>query len=323
MMIDIVPFAEKICQKRLGIHHILVKQKNELVASFHFQPTDRRSDIHSATKSIVSLAVGIAVDEGLFTLDSRPVEILGHHLPEAYDKKWDRVTVRNLLTMSSGHAHKLMDGYSLIPGVVNRDDLENPDWVNYAFSQSLQLNPGERFVYNNACPHILARMIIELSGENLIDWLRPRLFEPMDIRNPQWYTDPLGYTCGPGGLQLTAEEFSRFAQLCLQNGQWNGRQLVPKDYIQEASSCQIANSFDESLCNTSDMTAGYGYFFWRTLRDDAYYLAGWGGQLAIVLPKFEATITMKSYEFNSQAVMDIIWETIIPQLGHLGQGMED
>lgn len=313
MKLDIVPFAEKVCQKKLGIHHILVRQKDKTIASFHFQPTDRREDIHSATKSIVSLAVGIAIDEGILTLDTRPVDVLKKQLPNDYDKKWDQVKVKYLLTMSSGHDHKLLDGYSLIPGIVNRDELENLDWVNYAFSQPLRLNPGERFVYNNACPHILSRMITELTGENLIDWLRPRLFEPLGIRNPQWYTDPLGYTCGPGGLQLTVEEFSRIAQLCLQNGKWNGRKIVSEDYLKTAVSRQIETCEDATLCNRSDDTAGYGFFFWRTYRDDAYYLSGWAGQLAIILPKFDATITLNSYEFQIQEVMDVIWETIVSQ----------
>ncbi|MDD3251104.1 MAG: serine hydrolase [Lachnospiraceae bacterium] len=313
MGIDIAPFAEQVCQKKLGVHHILVKQKDKTVAEFHFQQTDRRTDIHSATKSIVSLAVGIAIDEGLLSLDTKPVEILNRYLPKYYDEHWNQVRVRHLLMMSSGHDHKLMDGYSMIPGSINRDDLENLDWVNYTFSQSLQLKPGEKFVYNNACPHILARMICELTGENLIDWLQPRLFEPLKIANPQWLTDPLGYTCGPGGLQLTTEEFSRIAQLCLNHGKWNGCQLVSAEYIQEATGRRIETCQEAQFCDTSDITAGYGYFFWRAYRDEAYYLSGWGGQLAIVLPKYEAVIALHSYEFDTQILMDTIWKTIVSQ----------
>ena len=313
MKLNIVPFAEAVCQKNLGVHHVVVKKENKTAAAFDFQPTDRRSDIHSASKSVVSLAVGIAVEEGLLKLDTRPAEILSRHLPDSYDKVWDQVSVRNLLTMSSGHDHKLMDGYSLIPGNVNRDDLENPDWVNYAFSQPLQMKPGEKFVYNNACPHILSRMISELTGENLLDWLRPRLFEPLEIHNPQWLTDPQGYTCGPGGVLLTTEEFSRLAELCLQEGTWKGRQLVSAEYIREASKCQIVTCEDPAKQNTSDTTAGYGYFFWKAYRDDAYYMSGWAGQMAIIIPKYNATVTMHSYNFDGQALMDAVWDKIVSQ----------
>lgn len=95
-------------------------------------------------------------------------------------------------------------------------------------------------------------MISEKTGMHMIDWLRPRLFDPLEIYNPQWYTDPLGYTCGPGGLQVTTEEFSRLGQLCLQKGNWKGKQLIPKEYISEATSFQIATCSDEKLKNTND-----------------------------------------------------------------------
>ena len=92
----------------------------------------------------------MAIDEGLFTLDTRPTDILSKYVPDTIDPAWHQVTVKHLLTMSSGHDRKLMDGYSLTPGATNRDDLENKDWVNYTFSQDLDLEPGQKFVYNNS-----------------------------------------------------------------------------------------------------------------------------------------------------------------------------
>ena len=313
MKIDIVPFAEAVCQKKLGVHHALVHCGGELAAAFHFQPTDRRCEIHSATKSVVSLAAGMAMEEGLFTLDTRPVEVLSSHVPASCDPAWQKVSVKHLLTMSSGHNRKLMDGYSLIPGTVNRDDLENKDWVNYTFSQSLDLEPGAKFVYNNSCPHLISRMITQLTGENLIDWLRPRLFDPLEIHNPQWGTDPLGYTCGPGGLLLSAEEYSRIVRLYLQQGQWNGKQLVPRAYMAQAVSRQVETAAPEDA-DRDDSTAGYGFFVWRAYRDNAYYLFGWAGQMGIVLPDYNACVTLSSYEFQTQALMDAVWDTIVPQL---------
>lgn len=314
LKLDIVPFAERVCQKRLGVQHVIVMKDDEVHAKFDFEPTDRRSEIHSATKSVVSIAVGIAIGERLFDLDTRPAEVLKKYLPEEYDKTWDSVTVRDLLTMRSGHDHKLMDGYSLEPGVENRDDLENQEWVNYIFSQPLQVKPGTQFVYNNACPHLLSRMIAEISGQNLIDWLKKRLFEPLEIHNPQWGTDPLGYTCGPGGLQLTTEEYARITQLCLHKGKWHGKQLVPEAYMEAALGKQTETAADSASAGTGDLTSGYGYFFWKARRNQASFLYGWAGQLGIILPGQHATVTMKSYEFDIQALMDAVWDTIVPQL---------
>lgn len=314
MKINIIPFAEQICQQHLAVNHIVVRQHGNIEAKFDFQATTRRENIHSATKSIVSMAVGMAIEEGYLTYESRPTEILAAHLPEQYDKNWDQVTLRHLLTMSSGHKVKLLDGYSLVPGKVNRDDLENTDWINVGFSHPLDMKPGEKFIYNNVCPYLITRMLVEVTGENLIDWLRPRLFEPMNVRNPQWLTDPQGYSCGAGGIQLSTEELSRFGQLCLNKGVWNGKQLVPEEYLKAATAKQI-ETCDEAFKNSgADTASGYGYFFWRTSRDDGYYMVGWGTQLAIVLPSMDACIALTAFEFKSQAVIDLIWEHIVPQL---------
>ena len=118
----------------------------------------------------------------------------------------------------------------------------------------------------------------------------------------------MGYTCGPGGLQLSSEEFSRIVQLYLQQGQWEGKQLVSKEYMSQAVSRQIENAVPEKA------GTGYGYFIWRCFRDNAYYLFGWAGQLGIVLPDYDAAVTLTSYEFQTQSLMDAVWDTIVPQL---------
>ncbi|MBR0140114.1 MAG: serine hydrolase [Firmicutes bacterium] len=313
MSIDMVPFAEKICQNKLGVHHITVLQHGREVGKFDFEAYDRRDNIHSATKSVVSLAAGIAMDEGLFTLDTRPVDVLPEHVPDGMDKGWEKVTVKHLLTMSSGHRVKLLDGYSLIPGVINRDDIEDLDWVHFAFGKPLTYEPGTRWVYNNACPIILGRMMAKLTGENLIDWLRPRFFEPMEIRNPQWLTDPQGFTCGAGGLQLNVKELARIGLLVLDKGSYKGRQIVPSAYVEEAVRFHIDNGIGVSP-DKPDSKAGYGYFFWRAARDNAYCMVGWGGQLCIVLPDQDAVIALNSFEFRRQMLFDTIWSAIVPQL---------
>ena len=102
-------------------------------------------------------------------------------------------------------------------------------------------------------------MITQLTGTNVLDWLRPRLFEPMEIHNPQWGTDPLGYTCGPGGLMLSAREFARLTRLFLQQGEWNGKQLVSREYMAQAVSKQVENA-PAGKEGSDDSTAGYGFF---------------------------------------------------------------
>lgn len=321
MKLDLIPFAEKVCQKRLDISHVFVRQHNEEVAHFAFKGTARRDNIHSASKSILSMATGIAMEEGLLDLDSRPTDILSRHLPKDCSTAWEPVTLRHLLTMTSGHTQKLLNGYSMDPNAVNRDDLEDLDWIRYIFTQPPAKEPGSLFVYNNACPYLIGRMIEEKAQEHLLDWLRPRLFVPMNIRNPQWLTDPLGNTCGAGGLQLTPEELSRFGQLCLDQGRWEGKQLVPQAYMAAAVSKQVesenhyAMKVDVVRAGDPDFSSGYGYLFWKAAKDDIYYMYGWASQLCVMIPQYDACVVTTAYEFSTQTVLDLIWEYILPQLG--------
>lgn len=318
---DITAFAEQVIQNKLDVHHVLVYQHDREAAHFDFAPTKRRENIHSGSKSILSMAVGIAVREGLLSLDSRPVEVLSAHLPEeGVDPLWEKVTLRHLLTMSSGHTVKLLNGYGLTPGSVNRDNLEDLDWVRHVFTNAPSVEPGSLFVYNNACPYLAGRMLEEVSGEHLIDWLRPRLFVPMDIRNPQWLTDPLGNTCGAGGLQLTPEEFMRFGRLCLHKGEWNGRWLVPAEHLEAAMSRQIesvnesAMKVDVVSADSPDFSAGYGFLFWRASYANACYMYGWASQLCVILPDHDACVVVTASDFATQKILSLIREHIVPQL---------
>lgn len=317
---ELVPFAEQICQRRLNVHHVLVYQHDRELAHFDFKPTRRRDNVHSASKSVLSMAIGIAIDEGLLTLDARPTEVLKAHLPEELSPTWEDVTLRHLLTMTSGHRIKLLNGYSMDPTQTNRDDLPDPDWVHHIFTQAPAVRPGSLFVYNNACPYLAGRMLEERAGERLIDYLRPRLFVPMDIRNPQWLTDPLGYTCGAGGLQLTPEELMRFGRLCLHGGEWNGRQLVPSAYLRAAMSRQVSSVNEHAMkvdvvsADSPDFSAGYGYLFWRASFEGACYMYGWGSQLCVVLPALDACVVTTASEFATQQILTLIRQFIVPEL---------
>ena len=173
--------------------------------------------------------------------------------------------------------------------------------------------PGTYWKYNNFGPYLASVIIQERTGERLVDWLKPRLFTPLGIRNPQWLESVKGYTLGCGGLHLSTEELSRFGQLCLNKGQWEGKQLVSASWIEEATACQISNKI-EGKVQHPDECAGYGYFFWRCSRDNAYCGNGYAGQRIFVLPEQDACIAVTSHEFNSGSISDCVWNHIVPQL---------
>jgi CubicO group peptidase (beta-lactamase class C family) len=118
---------------------------------------------------------------------------------------------------------------------------------------------------------------------------------------------------GMGGLHLTTEELSRIGQLCLDRGAWEGRQLVPSEYLAEATQCRIKGVFDMSP--TVDFSAGYGYFFWMSDRVAGYRAFGNSGQHLIMLPQCGAVIAVTAQEPDDQGLLDAVWAGILPQFG--------
>lgn len=303
---DLKPFIAGVSKSGLDIHGVLVRQHDEILDSFYWWD-GRRDNIHSCSKSVLSLAVGMALGEGLLQLDERVIDIFPEEAPAEASEKLESLQVRHLLTMSAGYDHLVLHGNQ-------RDWLEDKDWVHYALHYPLKYFPGTKFVYNNCAPILASRAIQKRAGTTLLEYLKPRLFEPLDIPNPQWMTCPMGYTLGVGGLFLNLDEMSRIGQLFLNKGAWKGRRLVSASYVEEAARKQIGT---EEGCdhNKPDSAAGYGYWVWRCARDGAYRGEGIYGQFIIVLPWQDAVITIAAHkEGSTQPILDCVWETIIPQL---------
>lgn len=142
-----------------------------------------------------------------------------------------------------------------------------------------------------------------------LEYLKPRIFAPLGIRNPQWFTSPDGITLGGGGLHLNTKEISRFGQMLLNRGRYAGKQLVPEDYLAMATRKQIDNA------GTPDWSCGYGFQFWMCVPEHVYRGDGANGQYCIVCPDQDAVIAITSHEEkNLQGILDCVWQEILPQL---------
>lgn len=313
MKINLEGYVQSVIQKQLVTYHIEVRQHGEIVGKFDWRD-NRRDNIHSVSKSFVSMAVGMAVEEGILRLDEKPAEIFADKLPGNPSPYLFDITIRDMIRMATGHDYFILQGYTGNPDLPGRDELTNDDWVEYAMSFDVPYKPGTYWKYNNFGPYLCSVIIQDRTGERLKDWLKPRLFTPLGIRNPQWFESAQGnYTLGCGGLHLSTAELSRFAQLLVNKGNWEGKQLVPAAWVEEATSCQISNKI-EGKVQTPDECAGYGYFFWRCSRDNAYSGRGWGGQHIVILPEQDACVTVMSHDFRTQMLYDSIWEHVVPQL---------
>ncbi|MBW7461807.1 serine hydrolase, partial [Paenibacillus sepulcri] len=143
--------------------------------------------------------------------------------------------------------------------------------------------PGTHFVYNSGATYMLSAILQKVTGQTLLEYLQPRLIEPLGIKGAAWDVCPRGINVGGWGLNVTTEDIARFGQLYLQKGMWNGQRLLTEEWIAEATSSQISNGDG----GVNDWAQGYGYQFWRC-RHGVYRGDGAFGQFCIVMPEQDA-----------------------------------
>lgn len=285
-------FAQRA--QKLGVLGITVTQNGKEIAKQLWDDECRRN-VYSASKSVTSCAVGMAIAEGRMSLDEKITDAFAEDLPEKVSEHLAKATVRDLLTMCLGQkdAH-LMGG--------QRPFYQEKDWVKMSLAIPFEYEPNTQFVYNNVGPYLAGVLVQRRTGCNLVDYLMPRLFEPLGIWKPTWETDPQGYTFGAGGLMLNLPELHRFGLLYLQNGKWNGRQLIDENWVRESTRKQVENG-----------EYGYGYLFWGgpegTFRADGKYC-----QLSIISREKNAVITIVAECRDGKALQDAIFEEVFPQL---------
>jgi hypothetical protein len=262
----------------------------------------RRDDPHvlySLTKSFTSTAVGLAVAEGKLNLDDTVLSFFPEDGPAQPSDNLEAMRVRDLLSMSTGHH----------ADVIERFPYTSPDVSQTRVFLSLPVShkPGTHFVYNTPASHMLSEIVQKATGTSVMEYLRPRLFEPLGIRNPRWEATPRGVTLGGYGLSATTEDIARFGLLYLRQGEWNGRRLLPAEWVSAATSRQASNGSNPA----SDWDQGYGYQFWRS-RHGFYRGDGAFGQYCLVLPEHDAVIAITSGVRNMQAVLNLAWEHLLP-----------
>ena len=282
--------------EKLGLHSFMLLRHGETIAEGWWHPyePDRPQTLYSLSKSFTSTAVGLAVADGLLSVD----DLVAEHLPGGGDLRGMRV--RHLLTMTTGHA---VDAAPLMA--------EDPggDWVRGFLAVPVAHEPGTRFVYNSGATYALSAIVQRRTGETLLDYLRPRLFEPLGFGPASWYTCPRGLSLGGWGLRLRTADLARFGQLYLQHGRWQGRQVVPAEWVAEATAFQVPNIGPDPN-ESPDWQQGYGYQFWRC-RHGAYRGDGAFGQFIVVMPAQDSVLAVTAGTTDMQAVLDAVWAHLL------------
>lgn len=298
----VLAFLQDVKAAGLELHSFMLLRHGKVAAEAWWKPysADRKHMLFSLSKSFTSTAIGIAVSEKLLQTGDTVASFFPELMPDNPSEYVLGMTVRDLLMMSSGHE---TDPVQAMTGS------EDGNWARAFLHAPVLHPPGTRFLYNNGATYMLSAILQRVTGMTLVEYLKPRLFGPLGIKDPEWEVCPRGIAAGGWGLKLRTGEIAAFGQLYLQEGVWNGRQLVAKEWIAEATSKQIENGTDPD----SDWAQGYGYQFWRC-RHGMYRGDGAYGQLCIVLPELDSVIAVTSGVEPIHEIVNRIWQHLLPAI---------
>jgi CubicO group peptidase (beta-lactamase class C family) len=291
--------------KGLAVDGVHVQVRDQPPVEYHWEP-DIRRDIFSVSKTFTSVAVAIAQGEGLLDVDDSILSHLGH-LTSVPATGVELITIRHLLTMTSGMTYRWDDPDADHPGDAALDILTTP----------LGTTPGTAFLYRGANSYLLSRIIHAYSGQDLRDFLLPRLFTPLAIRNPQWLRCPLGYSLGAVGLHLRTAEVARLGRTLLQSGRFLDRQLVPSTFVASMTADYVPTNgyIATGATGSHPENARYGRHVWMCHRHDAWRMDGLYGQFSVILPRQQACVTTTAhYRGPTTNILDAIWSDIVPLL---------
>ncbi|MCA9270485.1 MAG: serine hydrolase [Planctomycetales bacterium] len=281
------------------MHSFMLVRHGRVVAEGWWSPeaADKPHILWSLSKSFTSTAVGLAVAEGKLDIDDKVLKFFPDDAPADPSENLQAMRVRDLLTMSAGHETET--------ALANE-----PNWTRAFLAHPVLRKPGTWFRYNTPGTYMQSAIVQKVTGQTTLDYLTPRLFEPLGIKKPVWDASPQGVSIGGYGLYLCTEDIAKFGQLYLQKGMWNGKRLIPAEWIAQATSKQVDNDKATSSGNP-DWREGYGFQFWQC-RHGAYRGDGRDGQFCIVLPQQEAVIAITAKTGNMQRQLDLVWEHLLP-----------
>ena len=307
-------FFQAAIADSMDIHSVMIVKDGSVIYS-HWQSEGVDSVphvLHSVSKTFTATAVGLAIADGKMALTDKVVDYFPDKLPANVSEKLKAMTVRDLLTMSCGH--------DVEP---SPRDTPDQDWTSVFLAQPVVHEPGSFYLYNSLGTYMLSAIVQQVTGEKVVDYLTPRLFEPLHIDKPKWEESPQGINCGGWGLYLKTEDLAKMGQLLLQKGEWNGQQLIPAEWVDEMSKKQVESinpgtRMEEAEAKgmtkeTSDWMQGYGYQMWRC-RPGCFRADGARGQYIIVVPDKNAVIAITSDVEDLQGELNLVWSRILPVL---------
>lgn len=246
-------------------HGLIIMQNGETIFEEYAYPysADMPHTLFSVTKSVVATAVGFAISEGLCSLDDKIIDLFPEY-EACQSDEWQNLTVRSVLTMSSNKKFSFLQDMT-------------GNYMQMFMKAPFRKDKG--FLYSNNDAHVAAAIVHKLSGQNLVEYLTPRLFKPLGIDVPFWETNELGECIGGTGCYLKLRDLAKICQCYADGGKFNGEQVIPEFWTREATKIQVGFRENE----------GYGYLFWIK-NGGVFCMTGMFGQIITYIPKFNAVV---------------------------------
>ncbi|WP_158606581.1 serine hydrolase domain-containing protein [Paenibacillus ginsengarvi] len=273
-----------------GVHSVVIVRNGYLVAeAYQGQANaDTPQDIRSVTKSILSLLTGIVLAEHNISLEQKIIDFFPYI---ANDPLKSEIRIKHLLTMTSGLEWNNKDEQSSV------DMMYSQNWVQYILDCPSVFKPGTRFRYSNGDAHLLSVILQKVTNSTMLDYASVNLFSPLGITNVKWDHDPQGHNIGAWAMAMTARDMARIGYLLLMEGEWEGRQLLSRDWIRDSMTGRV------ELEGHDGRTQKYGLFWWQkwllpglmkhdTRQHSMFYAAGSGGSRIFVIPGLQLIVAL-------------------------------
>jgi CubicO group peptidase (beta-lactamase class C family) len=304
---DEIDRAVRDVPARRHIQSIVVVRGGEVLLERYFR--DRRpedlSNVHSVTKSVLATLVGLAIGDGLLSLETSLGDVFGTRHRWDGDARKREITVEHLLTMTSG-----LDPDS--PHDIDEIADRGESWLAGPLAAPLCAEPGATFAYNNGAAHVLGCLLADVAGRPLPQFAEERLFGPLGVESYRWPSDPEGHALGYGHLELRPRDVARLGELYLAAGRRRGVQLLPRSFVEAATRPHSAGGPPEGV--------SYGYLWWVTedCGHPSYFAGGYGGQYLTVVPALElVAVTTGDVDVvieSSRNLRRLVTDLVVPNL---------
>ena len=304
---NIIDFVETICQAQgdLETHSFLLIRHGKLVCEGYFSPynKDTQHSLFSVSKSFTSLAIGFLIDEGKICVDDYIHTYFPELINEDINKENLKIKIHHLLSMTLGQQG----------GVVHEGQNRSDAMLYDFFHRNKDVECGTEFRYDSYGTYMLAALVKKLTGMNTVEYLMPKLFEPLGISQPYYLKDSIGINIGYTGMRMKLRDLAKVGYLYLNGGKWKGEQLISKEWIDTATKKHI----DTHSTTGEDWQQGYCYQLWRG-RHNTFRLCGANGQMCVIMPDYDAIFVVNSGYDNSKIknVLDAFYENIMLNMKH-------